>query len=218
MLSVAVMALLWPVTWVQFFGYKMRGHLRSVVYGMFMVRLVPWNTIKGDLSYHLRHWAHGTRVGHPSLPRLIAWAEHVTRDMPMSEKEQAAWWFGTEAFLVDKRNHRVFKIGWDCFGFHAEQEYPIEPVGMKTLRERIAKSAGEQLRRPLNDATAELWAFCEVARWDVEVRCGAIDYPEAWFNTCPLVGNVSLDPDDLDEDPKAAEMAEYVDEAKDLLA
>jgi len=123
--------------------------------------------------------------------------------------------------LHDKKNRRNFCLGnvprlWGGFlSGHADGD----PWDLKDIEEQIPDACAFAPPGPRGIAI-RLWAFCQVAAWQVELRWDGIDYEDEWQGSGweqrlvehPLVG--SLYTGAFDPDPCAAEQLHWEEEAR----
>lgn len=132
---------------------------------------------------------------------------------------------GTEYYVVDKKNKRSFDLGKNWYERivpGGPQEKPIEPVSVEELFKRTRATWKNDEDLGFTDEwcwmiSRKLWAFCQVAEWNVEFRWDTTDWddeyehePGNWYGpstyTCVYSRyneiNANLKPDPLAEQQK----------------
>lgn len=144
---------------------------------------------------------------------------------------------GIQFWIADKANRREFWLGkgeWSDL-LPELQKAPIEPVSIEELDRRLRAAWLSSWLDPYEpDKALALWAFCQVAGWNVELRRDTQDYDDEWIlatatvtgtdaTGAPLTEMVkcwkstvkcvaSLDPHDndkLEDDPLAEQQAHW---------
>lgn len=100
--------------------------------------------------------------------------------------------------LIDRKNKRRFgldKGNWYAAGFHRSESMTVEEVRL-----------GCHVARPdiesWDDVPESIWAFCDVAGWDIELYNDIGNYSDEAMKNWPMVDDrCAWDTDDLDPDP-----------------
>jgi hypothetical protein len=97
---------------------------------------------------------------------------------------------GTEYFIFDKKNKRLFSLGngtWDFFDDHVDGvEVPLDEVHRKVVEDwnRFRTSDFTNIEDPVFLLLSQqLWAFCQVAGWQLEVRTDVTDYEDEYVGS-----------------------------------
>lgn len=133
---------------------------------------------------------------------------------------------GVQFEALDRKNRRVFDLdkgNWFLSGIDGGKPMTVQEVRAGIVRvheDRYGKRNDVFGEEHATRTAVRLWAFCEVAGWDVELYSDAGDYSDDAMAGWPMVGArcagdfYRFDPDPCEEQMRAAEESATAEIAK----